>query len=155
MNPILTNLLAGRPFQEFHYTAAFQDADVIPSAGQATVDIPLQTDGDFVALFATATAVTDAAPQTVLAAVPLLVQVTDLGAGRQFFDRPTHAANVFGTGERALPRDPYWYLRKGGTIRVQVTNLQAADLRAWVTFVGLKVFPASQSAGSPPNRAGY
>lgn len=154
MNPILTNLLAGRPFQDFQYTAAFQDANVIPALGVATVDIPIQTDGDFVALYATATAVTDAAPETVLAAVPLLVQVTDSGAGRNFFDRPTHANNVFGVGERALDRQPYWYLRKGGTVRVTVTNLQNAILRAWVTFVGLKVFPVGQSAGSAPNRAG-
>lgn len=117
-------------------------ANMLPLAAgaQATADIAIQADADFL-IVAAALVLTDAANVVFAANRPLTVQITDTGSGRALMNAPMHVDNIYGTAQ--LPA--YWPLpalmNQGGTISTTIVNLDAAN--GWnirFAYLGFKIF---------------
>lgn len=110
---------------------------------QATQNVAVEADANFVLVKLSGFADIAAAAQTYnTRVVPLVtLQITDTGSGRNLFNGNTAWSNVVGWGEipYILPIRRKW--KANSTIRVQVTNFDAAatyNLR--LSFSGIKDF---------------
>lgn len=124
----------------FGYTATFAGPTVLPAGGSVTVQTGIQSDSAFV-IVASSLLATSTDESVVLGYVPQLVQIIDQTAGRNFFDAPTHAMNVFGTAQA-----PSWWsipklILPSSTIGTTLTNLDPANARnVRIIYWGFKIF---------------
>lgn len=121
----------------FVYTAEFLP---LAAGGTATVNTAIQADSDFLIVLVTRV-VTDTLNTTFSANVPMLVNVTDAGSGRNLMDRAVHMDNLFGTAQ--LPS--YWpypkLIRASGTLNTTVQNLDGGNAyNVRMSYLGFKVF---------------
>lgn len=120
----------------------FYSANFLPiTAGQVqSQNISIQSDSDFLVVAINGTVTDIAAPPVLVAAPALLIELTDVSAGRQFQNQPQHYQNIVGTAQ-----NPGWmpfpkYLRANSTVTITLTSLFNASLNARVTLMGFKIF---------------
>ena len=111
----------------------------LAASGSATAQVNIQSDSHFLIELITGV-VTDVTNATFLANVPELVNLTDSGSGRNFFDKPVHWNNLFGTAQLpgVLPFPKI--INAGSTLTVGLTNLEATARNVRISFIGFKVF---------------
>lgn len=136
--------LARAPKDYFGYPMNF--LTIAPGA-TAQGAFTVQSDSDFLITSVNALVNDPAAPETAVAADGLLIQVTDQGAGRNFYAGPVPLANVTGTG--ALPGFYPWpkFVDRASNVSASITSnrADAQDVRVRLTFVGFKIFSRSQA----------
>lgn len=128
----------GKPRQFFGYNAVFNP---IAANTTETEGISIDNDSSFLCLQLNRI-VTDLAQTTLLAFVPMTIQLNYTGSGANFFQQPAAIDNVAGNAQ--LPGVlPYPIFVPGGaTFNVTLANLDAANARvARIELLGVKVFP--------------
>lgn len=118
-------------------------ASAIPANGNVAQDIKVSDDADFVLVFQSSVLTNDAAQSVFVNTLPLMVTLTDGGAGRLYMNQAVHFNNVFGTigadGPVVMPQPAI--LARSSTYTVSVTNLGAvATLSARCAFWGFKLY---------------
>ena len=111
-------------------------ASVVSQAG----DIQIQADSHFM-IMAGVREVRDTTNATVIAAPPELVRILDAGSGRELNNQELPIDNLFGTAQ--LPS--YWpypkIIKASSTLTTFLTNLEATDRNARISYLGFKIFP--------------
>lgn len=111
----------------------------LAASGIAAAAVNIQSDSHFLIELITGVA-TDVTNATFIANVPELVNMTDSGSGRNFFDKPVHWNNLFGTAQLpgVLPFPKV--INAGSTLTIQLTNLEATARNVRISLIGFKVF---------------
>lgn len=115
----------------------------LAALGQATANVAVEADANFILVKLSGFADIAAAPQTYNARVVPLVslQITDTGSGRNLLNGNTAWSNIVGWGEipYILPIRRKW--KANSTIRVQVTSFDPASIyNLRLSFSGIKDF---------------
>lgn len=128
----------------FAYTTAFEP---LAASQTASRSITIQSDTDFILLYATMVATTDD-NLTPLPFRPALVQMRDGSDAADLFQTPTHVENVFGDAmQPGIFAVPYIFTRNS-SIQVVLQNLEANDRIYRLAFHGFRSWPNSnQNSG--------
>ena len=135
--------------EPFVYSADFATGSLpgpIPPAGVATFNINIQKDANFKILAGAYQCDVAGAPQlTSTQQVPIaVVQLTDTGSGRAFFDRPVPIISVFGNGQLPFPWPMPKVMKALSTLQVQVTNNDTVNtINLRLNFIGNKEYALS------------
>lgn len=131
--------------EEFGYSV---EIDNIASGATATGTFQVLSDSDFVCTYltgcsvATATGIVDAVPQA-------LLQITDTGSGKTFFNQPSFMGLITGQGGYpfllAAPR----LIAPNTNIQYQVTNLLGAGntRNYFLTMIGARIYYSGAPGG--------
>lgn len=128
----------------FVYDASFGN---IAAAASVPISVAVQADSDFelqkLAVFGFINGVTEPPPDNIL--LPMLLQITDSGSGRQLFSAATPVNNVAGNGKLPfiLPV-PRIFLAKS-SIQLTMTSIAPASTynQIHVSLIGRKIFKFS------------
>jgi len=115
--------------------------DFLPlAAGQtANNQISINSDSAFQVLAVVAVETSDD-DLTFLGQNPVLVQISEGGSARNFFNQPLHFNNVFGTAELPMVWPLPKLLLPNSTVQVQLQNLEPTDRNVRIAFHGFKIF---------------
>jgi hypothetical protein len=118
------------------------NADFLPLAANATqqVNVTIQSDADFVIVFATGI-VTSVDNGTLLPFVPQLVMLRDTASGIQLMQDNTHYNLVYGDAQNPALFTVPFYLRAGSTLQVQHQNLSNTAVNVRLAFQGFRAVP--------------
>lgn len=112
-----------------------------PLAASATTTNPIAINSDSAFFILAATAVETATDNTTfLTQHPLLVQLAEGGASRNFFNESLHFDEVFGSAELPMVWPLPKLLLPNSTLNVTLQNLEAVARNVRVAFHGFKVF---------------
>jgi hypothetical protein len=131
--------------EEFGYSV---EIDNVAGLAVATGTFQVLSDSDFVCTYLTGAAV--APGNGIVDAVPqALLQITDTGSGKTFFNQPSFMGLVVGQGGfpflLAAPR----LIAPNTNIQYQVTNLLNATPRSYyLTMIGARIYYSGIGAGS-------
>lgn len=114
---------------------------MIPAGGSVTTSINIEADSDF-----------EIMKRMVFSSshdsynIPIAVQITDTGSGRDLFNTPTAIANVFGSAQLPFILQQTKIFSARSVISITLTNFSpSADVEnAQLTFGGRKIFNARQ-----------
>lgn len=133
----------------FMYSTSFQNS-VIAASAVIPQNIQIQADSHFVCRYVCFLAYTNPALTVLTLATPLLINFFDTGSGRTLQDNPQPIQNLAGglaAGGGATGNLPFifpepWFIRAGGVVQVQITNLSTTQpvIRLDVSLIGFKVF---------------
>ena len=129
--------LKGHPKDYFSYSALFLP---IAAADTTSFNIAIQADSSFMIQYITRV-VNDVANLVFFDQAPLLMLITDTGAGRVLMDTQVQIENLAGTAQRPfIPPFPK-FVQASATLSVQLQNLDPANaFNVRITFHGFKVF---------------
>jgi len=127
------------------------DFDTIAPGATGTESFVVQSDSDFMWGELMATVNDPAAPETPIDPTGLTINITDEGAGRNFYNRNQALMNVAGIGEIDRARDgrltiPTW-IDRASQVNASITSnrADAQDVRVRLSFIGFKIFSRSQA----------
>lgn len=100
----------------------------------------IQADSDFVMVYMSAMALDTTGPTVVLNALALM-QVTDTGSGRTYFDNPTLLPLVFGQQGFPYILPTPRVITENTNVQVEAQNISAATTYdIYLSFVGIRIF---------------
>ena len=123
----------------FAYTTSFEP---LPASLTQSRNINIQSDTDFIILYATMV-VTTADNLTPLPFAPALVQLRDGGDAADLFQTPTHVEMVFGDAMQPGIFSVPYILTRNSSLQVTLQNLEANDRIYRLAFHGFRSWPNS------------
>jgi hypothetical protein len=117
--------------------------EVVPlaaSAGAGTGSVQISDDGDFLAVFLTATVRLAADHTTIVANPAVLVSIKDSGAGRDFMDKAVDIGNLAGTAQLPLILPYPKFFERATNLTATVQNLAATAYDLRISIHGVKLF---------------
>ncbi len=128
----------GRPKQFFGYGTVFNP---IPQGATVTNGISIDNDSSFL-LLQINRIVTDVSQLTLLAFVPMTLQLNYTGSGSNFFQNPAALDDVAGNAQLPGILPFPIFIPGGATFNVTLANLDPVNPRvARIDFLGCKIFP--------------
>jgi hypothetical protein len=119
------------------------EMDNIAAGAAATSIFQVQSDSDFVCTYLSGVCVNPAS--AAIDPVPTgLIQITDTGSGKTFFNQPTFLGLVLGQGGYPFLLPAPRLIAPNTNIQYNVTNLQTAPRNIYITMLGARIFYGSQ-----------
>lgn len=145
LNPFLGLIpreLWKRPKDFFVYSCSMTGAAPLPASDQASRDIQIDANADFLIVAGVRT-FRDTATKAIIADPAATVTMTDSGSGRQLQNEAVDIENLFGTAQLPATWPFPKLIAASATLTVNVFNLiaTAADVR--ISFLGFKIFGSS------------
>lgn len=123
----------------YGYSAVFNP---LAALGTQSQNISIQSDTNFIILFATLVA-TDAAETTQLAFAPALCELRDASSGATLTQQPVHVESLFGTAAQpgifAVPK----VMKANSSLIVTLQNLENQARVYRINFFGFRSYPNS------------
>ena len=115
--------------------------DFVPLAASGTSTNPIAINSDSAFFVLSAVGIETATDNTTfLTQHPLLVQLSEGGGARNFFNTPLHFDEVFGSAELPMVWPLPKLLLPNSTLNVTLQNLEATARNVRVAFHGFKIF---------------
>lgn len=139
-------LVVGRILSFYGYTFQFVGSNVLAASATGTANVGIQTDADFIVVFAGCT-VTSTDDATQLGYVPQLVLLTDTGAGSQLTQTSVMYDQIYGNAQNPGIFNVPYPMRGGSTMQVTHQNLEAVNRNVRGVFQGFRSVPDPEYGG--------
>jgi hypothetical protein len=117
--------------------------DAVAQGAAASAVFQIQSDSDFVCTYLSGACINPAT--AAIDPVPTgLIQITDTGSGKTFFNQPTFMGLVLGQGGYPFLLPAPRLIAPNTNIQYNVTNLAAAARNIHITMLGARIFYGAQ-----------
>lgn len=129
----------GQQIVGIEYFGYSVEIDNVAAGGAATSIFQVQSDSDFVCTYLSGAAVNPG--NAFIDPVPVgLIQITDTGSGKTFFNQPTFMGLVLGQGGYPFLLPAPRLIAPNTNIQYNVTNLQQTPRNIFITMLGARIF---------------